>query len=252
MPNNSRSLIPRLTAASLLALLGPVAAQSPRPIETDRPDFTESSSTVARGRFQLEAGYTAQRTGGSAVHSLPEALLRVGLSDRVEFRLSQNFEASAGQLEVDDLVLGAKIGLGQQLGARPSLALLAQTVLPTGGQALSADMLLPSGGLLAGWQLDPRWSAGASVLASREAGSRTVITVSMVVGRELASGWKGYAEWFTVQTVNTPASGLPQHYVNGGVTRTITSQLQLDARVGTGMGGAIRSTFVGFGLAVGW
>src|SRR5262245_16334500 len=36
-------------------------------IVTDRPDFTEASTTVGRGRVQLEAGYTyfRDRSGGS-------------------------------------------------------------------------------------------------------------------------------------------------------------------------------------------
>src|SRR4029079_12127360 len=52
------------------------------PLETDRPDFTESATTVGKGVCQLETGYTftSDNSGGvrTANHSFPEALLRVG------------------------------------------------------------------------------------------------------------------------------------------------------------------------------
>ena len=53
------------------------------PLATDRPDFTEASSTVGRGHVQLEFGYTyfQDDEDGTRVrgHSLPETLLRVGM-----------------------------------------------------------------------------------------------------------------------------------------------------------------------------
>src|SRR5262245_10367572 len=65
-----------------------------KPIESDRPDFTEASSTVGKGRIQLEAGYTYIRDRPGSVtthsHSYPEALLRIGaLAEWLEFRLGQ-------------------------------------------------------------------------------------------------------------------------------------------------------------------
>ncbi len=70
--------------------------EKPDSIVTDRPDFTEASSTVGKGRIQLEAGYTfiRDRSGGvtTTSHSYPEALFRIGaLADWLEFRLGQNF-----------------------------------------------------------------------------------------------------------------------------------------------------------------
>src|SRR5262245_22982885 len=65
-------------------------------IATDRPDFTEASSTVGKGRIQLEAGYTFIRDRAAGVtttnHSYPEALLRIGaFAEWLEFRIGQNF-----------------------------------------------------------------------------------------------------------------------------------------------------------------
>src|SRR5687767_13047429 len=66
------------------------------PLETDRPDFTEASSVVGRGRAQLEFGYTyiEDEEGGTRVrtHSFPETLLRVGmLREWFEFRIAWNY-----------------------------------------------------------------------------------------------------------------------------------------------------------------
>src|SRR5262245_49645413 len=52
------------------------------PLVTDRPDFTEASSTVGLGVFQIETGYTysydANATSSTTGHSYPETLLRYG------------------------------------------------------------------------------------------------------------------------------------------------------------------------------
>ena len=70
------------------------AQQGPPPIDTDRPDFTDGTHTVARGRWQFETGYTYQQARGidaGHTHSLPEALLRVGVWSQVELRIGENY-----------------------------------------------------------------------------------------------------------------------------------------------------------------
>ena len=58
---------------------------------TDRPDITESSAVVGRGVWQLESGISFERDGsgsdGSRVFSAPMALVRLGVSDRLELRI---------------------------------------------------------------------------------------------------------------------------------------------------------------------
>ena len=105
------------------------------PLASDRPDFTEASSTVGKGRIQLEAGYTfvRDRPGGVTTtnHSYPEALLRIGaFAEWLEFRIGQNF----GQTEMaglgapfnasgaEDLYLGVKLGLTEQHRILPEIS----------------------------------------------------------------------------------------------------------------------------------
>jgi hypothetical protein len=54
-------------------------------IVTDRPDFTEASSTVGKDRFQVKMGYTFTHDDTAGVqlngHSYPETLFRIGMLD---------------------------------------------------------------------------------------------------------------------------------------------------------------------------
>lgn len=63
-----------------------------KPLESDRPDFTEASSTVGQGVWQLETGYTYTRASGfgqtAKNQNYPQALLRYGAwADWLELRL---------------------------------------------------------------------------------------------------------------------------------------------------------------------
>ncbi|MFN2421130.1 MAG: transporter, partial [Gemmatimonadota bacterium] len=60
------------------------------PLVTDRPDFTESAAVVGTGRVQLEGGATWTDLGDSDELALGEILVRIGLHDRLEFRVAPN------------------------------------------------------------------------------------------------------------------------------------------------------------------
>jgi hypothetical protein len=135
------------------------------PLVTDRPDFTEASSTGGMGVVQLESGYTYtydnDAVGSSKQHSFPEALLRVGvLADWLELRFDWNYgEVTTTQFGVsrdvatgaEDLGLGVKLGLTGQEGILPEMALIVQSSVPTGSREFTADEMLPGVSWLYGW-----------------------------------------------------------------------------------------------------
>jgi len=70
-------LASRVAAFSLAVFLAGGSARAAEPIDTDGPDFVESSEVVGKGRFQFEADVTAERV---------TTLVRQGVAGSVELR----------------------------------------------------------------------------------------------------------------------------------------------------------------------
>lgn len=135
---------------------------------TDRPHFSEASSLVGLGRVQLETGYTFFRDADAgtvvSTHSFPEPLLRMGVfADWFELRLGYNYlieqtSTAAGPSSrvrgSDDMYLGAKLALAEQLGVLPEVAIFPQARIPTGSSAFTARQMLPGFNLAYSWKLN--------------------------------------------------------------------------------------------------
>src|SRR5688572_20575959 len=146
------------------------------PLASDRPDFTEASTTVGRRVVQLEMGYTyfADDDGPNHTHthSYPELLARIGiLAEWLEFRIAYNhatvsddfgagpaIETSGGE----DLYLGFKLGLTPQEGILPEMALMPQWTVPSGADAFTAGEVLPGINWLYGWDINDFLSTAGS------------------------------------------------------------------------------------------
>lgn len=249
-------------------------------IVTDRPDFTEASTTVGRGRIQLEAGYTYfyDKENGirSRTHSYPEMLWRIGMfADWLELRIVQNFDSfletdnNARQRHsgAEDFVLGCKIALAEQKGCWPELAMIVQCSFPTGADAFTAKEVLPGGSLLYSWEVIPDClDLGGSTVANRSnsvsglPGVGADIEVrhaylelaqSVTLGYTLGKKLSAYTEWFAF----FPSSALdpeigPEYYFNGGFTYLITNNIQFDIRAGVGLNRHADDFFTGSGLSI--
>ena len=232
------------------------------PLVTDRPDFTEASSTVGRGVAQLELGYTftSDDDGSHSTksHSVPETLLRYGMfHDWLELRLGWNFahEGAAGFTAAgsEDLYLGMKLGLTSQAGLLPEMALVPQVTVPTGAGVFTAGDALPGVNWLYGWDVNDLISTAGSTQFNRaidETGDAyTEWAQSWTVGYSLTDRVGAYTEWFAFFPHGADTAK-PQHYFDGGFTYVITNDIQWDIRAGVGLNDAADDYFVGTGLSV--
>ncbi|HMP01299.1 MAG TPA: transporter [Gemmatales bacterium] len=236
--------------------------------QADRPDFTEASRTVGRGRIQLESGYTYSRDRQGGVtfraHSFPEALFRIGMfADWFELRIAQNFlSVSAADnfgsfraSGAEDLYLGVKLWLVEQRGILPEAALQIEGTVPTGADAFTENRIQPGLNLLYGWDIiEDVWTAGGSLLMRRAVDgfghSFMNLGASFTFGFSHTERLGSYIEWFVI----APSGALPpdlgaQHYLNGGFTYKITEDFQLDIRAGVGLSERSEDFFTGVGFA---
>ena len=236
------------------------------PLVTDRPDFTEASSTVGLGVAQIEMGYTFvsddDGTTQLDVHSWGEPLLRYGVfRDWLEFRLAlfplTEKEKTASQSNstsgLADMYVGFKIGLTPQAGFLPEMAIMPQMFVPIGSSSFSADEVLPGLNWIYSWDVTEWLSlAGSTQFNRRLSENREPYTrwaQSCAIGYSLTDNWGAYTEWFGL-IPHSSDDVKPEHYFNGGFTYLLTDNLQWDIRAGVGMNDAAQDSFFGTGLSI--
>ena len=233
----------------------------PGPVIADRPGFTDTPTSLPAGAVQVEVGLTDDRFGGNRYQSAGEVLLRVGIAGPVELRVFGNSYATraipstATVHGMEDLKVGTKIRLHAKPdsvhGLTPNLALLVATSLPTGDRDIGAGVAQPEAKLAASW------TTGSPLSIFTNAGFGGVYDGTAWINH----GWGSLATWYAATPrVSLFAEGLRVHhlsgpanvssYVDGGLTVLFGERLQLDARIGRGVGSPVAGErFVGVGLA---
>lgn len=238
------------------------------PLATDRPDFTESSTTVGRGVVQLEFGYTYLYDNddvGSSVreHSVGEPLLRVGVcAEWLELRvawayLSQRARSFGAPDEFltggSDLYVGAKIGLTPQEEFLPEMAIIPGAWVPCGGDGLSDEEVLPSLNWCYTWEVSDAFSVAGNTQGNRAQDDSGefffLMSQSVALSYKLTEKIGSYVEWFAFFP-NGAETARTQHFLDGGFTYLVNNNLQWDVRVGTGLNQAANDFFTGTGFVV--
>lgn len=251
-------LIPCLSLADTRPL-GWGEAELTQDMETDRPDFTEGTQTVQPGHLQLELGYTYLRDeeGNNDLeeHSFPEPLLRVGLIEDLELRIAWagyvssklNDETANGWT---DFSVGFKHRMYQQNNLLPNLSFIAELSLPSGSREFSSDEVEAAGKLLWAYDFDKHSVAGNLNFANPIGieGRYLEISNSTAVAFNITKRIGTYLEYFGFY----PAESVPEddtHFLNGGFTYAINSDLQIDVRSGFGINSAAEDFFAGLGVS---
>jgi hypothetical protein len=226
-------------------------------METDRDAFTPASSVVGRRRFVVESAYSFLENRRSyETHSLPELLLRYGLTERVELRFGFNYEVGGGSNEISgsgssfhetslrgerleretQVTYGAKVRLTDQNQLLPRSALILQGATPTGGSegSSTATQLIATG--VTGWELPNRWRIDTALrfgTASEEGERFERWAPSGVLRVPLGERAAAHVEYFGVFT--TREGSADQHYVSYGAHTILGRELEVGFRLGWGL-----------------
>jgi hypothetical protein len=257
-------------------------------INTDRPDFTDAPYSVGKGVTIIENGYTFRNINDheSQIHqtrrSIPETLLRYGVTDEFELRLKWNgyvisdthnlFNGLRTQtFGTDDLLVAIKYELRQQDVFIPMLTFLTGSTLPSGTNGVSSNTMQPFVNLVAGWGIR-RWlyfklSGGVDwqriSVSTLLGGGSEPLAPTFLTGRDnvhlyhgsaslLFQATKrvgGFVEYFNLSTTQA-ADNRPANYFDTGLYIYATTNVQFDVRFGKRLSDRIDEIFAGAGLSI--
>lgn len=237
-------------------------------IETDRHDFTQSTTTVGHGVAQVEAGYTYFYSDREEeiehAHTTPEMLVRLGLSDDIEFRLRWTYawlSTDEGHRAdaAEDLRWGFKLRATDQDRWIPESALEIRCTVPTGGREFSTEQVEVGLDYIYGWEIiegcELYGSTGFGTQAwgdfglvpEEPASDRFVVwTQSAALGTEITERITVYEEFYGIFSHGLE-DDYAEVYFNVGVDYYLTKNLVLDLRSGVGLTPDADDFFSGIG-----
>lgn len=238
-----------------------------RELETDRDAFTPATSTVGRRLAVVESSYSfIDNRRVADTHSLPELLLRYGISERIELRLGWNYEVGGtgdivsgsegseafegGGIERESQMLyGIKVAVSEQEGWLPRSAVILQGYTPTSGEALATDVVVA---YTFGWELANRWRLDSSMRYGTEHGPRDAFNQwapSVVLRVPVTERWNVHAEYFGIYSQGAERD-VSRAFFSPGTHFLILPNLELGVRLGWGITADAPNFFSNVG--VGW
>jgi hypothetical protein len=225
------------------------------PAETESTDltWTQRIARLARGRTQLEGGYSYLRgsAGGSdwTQHALPDMLLRFGLTDRLELRLgwpgfvssdSDDPSIGSGFTGTLDPNVGILYDLWGQNGWMPQTAVLAAVPVPLEGNPFALNSLQPLTELMYSWETSDRTAiTGRSGFAIFEAAgdNYTQLQQSLSFDVILTERLGTFVSWDMLANHGS-WNDVSQHMAGGGLSFLLTERLAISWRSAVGLNSA--------------
>ena len=221
-------------------------------INTDRPAVTNASQIVSLGALQMESGLLATDTGGHHVLDFPELLLRYGLLEKTELRLTlPNYfhhlpEPNGAASGFGDLAPGVQQQLGPIAGF--DLWFIAFLSLPTGAEAISSHGYDP--GLQLPWarSLSANWTFEGQLAAywPTQDGSRNYTSeMTLLLDRQLTAPWDAFIEY----AGDFPRRGGSSQLLHLGTAYKPAPRQQVDLHAAVGLSDAAPRWYVGVGYS---
>ena len=234
----------------LIALLISSASFSQK-IITDRPDQTEAASTIPKGSFQIEMGFVASSKEHNTLNSFagPSTLLRYGLTDKIELRFFNQYEAHKLELfdetnkesGFSDIELGAKVQLFKKEGAYTEIAFLSHAIIPTAKDELSNNKMGTINKLSISHSLSNNVGLGYNI-GYNYVGQIHSFTYSAALGVSFTNKFGGYIEPYGVYG----EQGFFESYFDAGLTYLLSDDFQVDASYGSGLNNDLQFFSAGF------
>lgn len=218
---------------------------SSEPLITDRPDATESPSTVAPGFIQIETGGVYESFEDNNIKSetftYNTTLVRLGLLDNLEFRLGWDFvegQTTVNGNKLDNvtsgfnpLLFGTKIAITEEKGWMPQIGFLGHLYLPF---TASSDYRPETTGVDFRFSFAHTLSEKSSLSYNlgaqwRDDSPEAAYIYTLSYGYSISEKIGAYAEVYG----DFPEDNKANHLWDAGLTYLISNNVQLDATIGS-------------------
>ncbi|MFN9372278.1 MAG: transporter [Planctomycetaceae bacterium] len=234
-------------------------------IETDRDSFTPATTTTPVGRVIFESAYTfIDNRDTFDTHSLPESLVRLGITEWLEARLGWNYEvggagntvsSESGAEDFEDprveresqLNLGLKFRVNRQQGWIPESAFIAAAQVPTSGPDTATGFV---GTYVFGWTLERGMKLDAALrygYDTVEHDTHNIWAPSVVLKVPVTERLNSHLEYFGVFSSHKERNTQAQ-YISPGLHYLLTRDLEIGYRLGWGLTDDAARFFVNAGV----
>ncbi|MBI3143623.1 MAG: transporter [Bacteroidetes bacterium] len=214
-----------------LGLTTKVYGQLSGPIQTDRPDQTESPYLVPPGHLQFEMGCNyAHESHSTASLQMPTSLWKYGINDRVECRAIAEINAligtSGSQTGLLPMQLGFKATLWNAKAWLPEAAFIAHVALPQwASRDLTSPFIAPNFRFTFQHVISQRLSIGYNLGAQWDGESPEPTCIyTLATGYAISQKWSCYAEIYGFVPQYTGST----HRADGGVAFQPSPHRQFD------------------------
>ena len=241
----------------LLSIFKNIKAQD-QPIDTDRPDQTESAFLVPAKWLQFEAGFNYQKNNNNEKEFLtPTLLSKYGLSKRIELRLITTIRTNSSlvvplgtlnETGLDITELGAKISLFQEKNFLPTTSFIFHLGIPAFSSAkFKPDKIAPNFRFTMQHTLSAKASLGYNLGCEWDGFTNDPAYIyTLTLGFNPAKKWYSYIEGFGALKKQI----FPEHNLDGGLAYYISDNFKIDISSGFGISKAAPAWYLAIGFSV--
>jgi hypothetical protein len=235
----------------LLFYADPILQAQILPIDTDRPDQTESAALVPKGWLQFEAGFNYEKEAENHHFVLPTLLSKYGVSKWFELRLITTLSTFStlypGRLGLEPVEVGSKIFLFKERKLIPTTSFLFHLGIPAfSSKQFRPAMAAPNFRFTMQHTLASNLSLGYNLGAEWDGFSSTPAYIyTLTTGLTFLEKWYTYIEAFGDFQKNE----LPLHSIDGGLAYLPTNNLKIDISSGFGLANNSSNWYVALGIS---
>jgi hypothetical protein len=240
-----------LSACAASAAAAEQCPQKDSPIDTDRPDVTNSSVVVPQGSFQSENGINLSQRDGDHSFDGTDSRLRWGVAPCLEILVDVPTYIAALRAPLNSGFTDVVPAIKWQINPLPGKIDLSATLgagLPTGTKAIAGPGVQPYLQFPWSWQLGSSWSVNGMLtnfFTPADPTNKVSTETTLVLEREFSERAFLFIEYVGDYRVH----GGPSYLFNSGGGYRITPTQQIDFHIGIGLNDNAPAYIFGMGYS---